>query len=52
MHCTHIYYNYLLITDIIVKILAVSIVSLQLTVSKISSSDYKSVSIYYKVHSE
>ena len=41
MHCTHIYYNYLLITDRIVKILALSIVSLQLAVSKIFSSDFK-----------
>ena len=41
MHCTHIYYNYLLITDSIVKILALSIVSLQLAVSKIFSSDFK-----------
>jgi hypothetical protein len=36
-----IYYNYLLITDRIVKILALSIVSLQLAVSKIFSSDFK-----------
>jgi hypothetical protein len=35
MHCTHIYYNYLLITNRIVKILALSIVPLQLAVSKI-----------------
>jgi hypothetical protein len=41
MHCTHIYYNYLLITDRIVKNLALSIVSLQLAVSKIFSSDFK-----------
>jgi hypothetical protein len=41
MHCTHIYYNYLLITDRIVKILALSIVSLQLAVSKIFNSDFK-----------
>ena len=36
-----IYYNYLLITDRIVKILVLSIVSLQLAVSKIFSSDFK-----------
>jgi hypothetical protein len=36
MQCTHIYYNYLLITDRIVKILALSIVSLQLAVSKLT----------------
>ena len=41
MHCTHIYYNYLLITDRIVKMLALSIVSLQLAVRKIFSSDFK-----------
>ena len=34
MHCTHIYYNYLLIIDRIVKILALSIVSLQLAVKQ------------------
>jgi hypothetical protein len=36
-----IYYNYLLITDRIIKILALSIVSLQLAVSKMFSSDFK-----------
>jgi hypothetical protein len=41
MHCTHIYYNYLLNTDNIVKNLALSIVSLQLAVRKIFSSDFK-----------
>jgi hypothetical protein len=41
MHCTHIYYNYLLITDRIVNILSFSIVSLQLAVSQIFSSDFK-----------
>jgi hypothetical protein len=35
------YYNYLLITDRIVKILVLSIVSLQLAVSNIFSSDFK-----------
>jgi hypothetical protein len=37
----HVDYNYLLIIDRIVKILALSIVSLQLAVSKIFSSDFK-----------
>jgi hypothetical protein len=37
MHCTHIYYNYLLITDRIVKILALSIVSLQWPFSRTAS---------------
>jgi hypothetical protein len=46
MHCTHIYYNYLLITDRIVKILALSIVSLQLAVSKSFSSDFK---VYFHI---
>jgi hypothetical protein len=41
MHCTRIYYNYLLITDRIVKILTLSIVSLQLADSQIFSSDFK-----------
>ena len=40
MHCTHIQYNYLLITNRIVKILVLSIVSLQLAVSKIFSSEF------------
>ena len=52
MYCTHIYYNYLLITDIIVKILALSIVSLQLPLAKLLVQILKSVSIYYKVHSD
>jgi hypothetical protein len=48
MHCTHIYYNYLLITDRIVKISALCIVSLQLALAKYLVQILKSVSIYYK----
>ena len=44
MHC--IYYNYLLITDRIVKILALSIVSLQLAVSKLLDNvDFASLAL-------
>ena len=46
----YIYYNYLLIKVKIVKNLVLSIASLQLAVSKSFSSDFKVVSIYYKVH--
>jgi hypothetical protein len=44
MHSTHIYYNYLLITDRIVKMLALSIVSLQWPLVKFLVQILKSVS--------